>query len=279
VTIDDYLAFAKHNAFRYAFYCDREVMFGAAEFFAKFQGAGIKPILGLGIQLDHAYLQLFAKNYEGYQTLIFLTSDFNTQQLSAVEKETLVLEKLDDNLIFVGTFSKNFPHEKVQAFQQLVNSEDFYFGDNLVDSATVGTKILNTNKIAYLHDEDFLAYNINLLIKNNEKFTNQANFFSAAYLADEKLPKAKQNQKFLDEINAKVDFNLFEHNTQHLMKFKTPRNLPQDVFLEELTRQSLNSYFNHYHLDQAKYLEYQKRLAYELKIINEMNFTNYFLVV
>jgi len=279
VTIDDYLAFARHNAFRYTFYCDREVMFGAAEFFAKFQAAGIKPILGLGIQLDHAYIQLFAKNYEGYQTLIFLASEFNTKQLSAEEKETLVLEKLDENLIFVGTFDKNFPHEKVQAFQQLVSPEDFYFGDNLVDSATAGTKILNTNKIAYLHDEDFLAYNINLLIKNNEKFTNQDNFFSATYLADEKLPHAKQNQKLLDEINDKVTFNLFEHNTQHLMKFKTPRNLPQDVFLEELTRQSLNSYFNHYHLDQAKYPEYQARLAYELKIINEMNFTNYFLVV
>jgi DNA polymerase-3 subunit alpha len=279
VTIDDYLAFAKANAFRYAFYCDREVMFGAAEFFAKFQAAGIKPILGLGIQFDGAYVQLFAKNYAGYQNLIFMASELNTKQLSVADKEALVREKLDENLIFVGTFSKNFPHEKVQALQQLVSPADFYFGNNLAGSETTGEKILNTNKIAYLHDEDFLAYNINLLIKNNEKFTNQDDFFSATYLGDESLPNAGQNRKLLDGIATRIDFNLFEHNTQHLMEFKTPRNLPQDVFLEELTRQSLNSYFNRYHLDQSKYSKYQARLAYELKIINEMNFTNYFLVV
>ena len=60
-----------------------------------------------------------------------------------------------------------------------------------------------------------------------------------------------------------------------LPKFTCPNNLTSNLYLQELCKQGLEAHFQSREIPET----YVKRVLYELQVINEMGFADYFLIV
>ena len=73
VKIDDIVDFAKNNNISSIALSDTN-MYGTMEFIKKCESNSIKPIIGLEVLLEEFNILLYAKNYEGYKSLIKLST-------------------------------------------------------------------------------------------------------------------------------------------------------------------------------------------------------------
>ena len=71
--IDDIISYSLKNNLTSCFLTDTN-MFGAMEFYQKCKKNHLNPILGLELKIDDFILLVYAKNYEGYQSLIKLST-------------------------------------------------------------------------------------------------------------------------------------------------------------------------------------------------------------
>lgn len=80
IKIDDLINMLSENNIGVAAICD-DNLFGCMEFYNKCKKRGIKPIIGLEVNLDYTIL-LYAKNYHGYQNLCNISTLVNENKLS-----------------------------------------------------------------------------------------------------------------------------------------------------------------------------------------------------
>ena len=71
--IDDLINYAKKNNISSISIADTN-MYGTMEFIKKCKSENIKPIIGLHALLDSFSIVLYAKNYNGYKSLIKLST-------------------------------------------------------------------------------------------------------------------------------------------------------------------------------------------------------------
>ena len=84
--IDDLISFAKNNNLTSISITDSN-MYGTMEFIKECEKNDIKPVIGLEVVLEEFKLVLFAKNYDGYKSLI---------KLSTIQNESIItLEQLN----------------------------------------------------------------------------------------------------------------------------------------------------------------------------------------
>lgn len=284
ITVDDYLAFAVKHHFPYAFYADCGVMYGAAEFYDKFSAAGIKPVIGLTYE-DNLHDQkvtfnLYAKNHQGYKNLCYLASELQISNLDPGDFFKFACTYFDNNLVYVVSFEKN---DDVQLLEELlvrIDETNLFFGINhpLVDDFQTKNNVVANKRIAYLNSDDAKVYRTLLAIKENKTIT-QIGVTSELHYPSYEVDVERLNQMNLEKIVAMVDFDLFVQPQNHLIKFKTPNNIPQSQFLRQVSLDSLVSYLRIYKVAKTNHQKYYDRLDSELKIIEEMGFANYFLIV
>ncbi len=73
--VNDIVELSISNGFSNAFLIDRNIMYGAAEFYSKCIKNNIKPIIGLEVALENLNKILIAKNNDGYKELMKISSD------------------------------------------------------------------------------------------------------------------------------------------------------------------------------------------------------------
>ena len=129
ITIDDLINYAKTNKLDNLFICDKN-MYGVMEFVLKCQNNNIKPIVGVDFE---DYL-LFAKNYEGYQNLMKLTTLKSTKELD--DNDYL---EYHDNLICI-VINKDCDASKLFS--------DIYYDSNIEISGN--NKLVNAKEILCL---------------------------------------------------------------------------------------------------------------------------------
>ena len=97
--IDDIISYAKNNNLNSISITDSN-MYGTMEFIKKCEKNNIKPVIGLEVNLDDFTIVLFAKNYDGYKSLI---------KLSTIQNESTVtvenLNKYNNEVIAVLPFT------------------------------------------------------------------------------------------------------------------------------------------------------------------------------
>ncbi|WP_434333190.1 DNA polymerase III subunit alpha [Mycoplasma capricolum] len=269
ITIDSYIKFIKKNNFSYAFYNETHTMYGVAEFFKKAIDNNIKPIIGLTLELEENKLCIYAKNRQGYQILNYLSSFLNDGfSHHDYEIKEYILNLVNNNVIVIGLISDlDF---KISLKNQLNN--DFY-----------DVKELNLyfNQISYLDINDQRIFNILNAIKTNKTIDQIQNINNYFYPDIDYLSKnysLENIKKVISEINSKVDFNLFDSNEKHLVKYKNINNLSSFEYLRQVCLLSLKKYQQKIkpNLDLKLYIN---RLNYELEIIKQMGFSDYFLIV
>ncbi len=139
IRIDSLILFAKQKGLTSLAITDHNNLHGAYEFYKKCVDKGIKPIIGIDLDVQDFRLILLAKNYDGFKELARLSS------LKMKHKEIIVHDIQTVNLFVIdhptkGIYSKT---------GQMLNIENFFVSstDNVHNAVFVHeTKIITSEE-------------------------------------------------------------------------------------------------------------------------------------
>ena len=264
--IDDIIKVALDNKSKAAFLCDNN-MYGVMEFYKKCRNNNIKPIIGVNIHLELFELYLYCRNYDGYKNIIKLTTIQNEREVNIND-----LEKYNTNLVTV------LKYDNIKYYDQLKNIFDMlYIGiDNKEqekNALNVTEKVILFKECLYLERKDSKYLNYLYLIRDGKTISDEINYdiYHKELLNNTDLSSNSHNN-ILDIISM-CDL-LFPKSEILLPVYKIDNNMSPDKYLFELAKAGLRK-----RLGSEIPEKYQKRLSYELNIIKQMGFPNYFLVV
>ena len=283
VTIENLVSRAKEFNLSSLALTDTNGMYGIVSFVKKCAENGIKPILGACIDDfsdEKNNCVVITKNNQGYSelckliTLRKLNDDFSLQTLLNQDFKNLIIISRSIELI------KNLDREDVYAELISVKSEKRH-NRNLYEFTKLNNiKTIVTNPIYFLNKEDHLIQKILTAIRLNknldnltsDEVVNEEFYFkdpNTIYDSWKSLPEVFQN---IDNIvsNCNVDLRIGEYKFPHFKSSSTETtpSLLRSIAYEGLSRRYQPMF------DKAK-----DRLDYELSVIEELNFTDYFLVV
>ena len=260
-----------------------------------------------GTDNKYSHLILLAKNQVGYKNLIYLVSKGCIEGYyykPRIDKE--ILREHSEGLIALSAcLAGEVPRlllngEKEKARDVIREHIEIFGRDNyfielqdhnlpeqkqilpmLIELARAeGVDVVATNDIHYLTKEDAFYQDVLMCIQMEETVNNEDRMTFKTeefYIKSEAemreifsyVPEAIENtQKIADRC--KVDFDF---NTRHLPKFDVPDGQDAHEYLTKLCYQGLSRRYSNVTE------ELKSRLDYELGVIANMGFTDYFLIV
>ncbi|OGD14840.1 hypothetical protein A2V47_09010 [Candidatus Atribacteria bacterium RBG_19FT_COMBO_35_14] len=293
---------------------DHDGLYGAVQFYKKAKSAGIKPIIGCEIRVkdnqeskETYHLVLLVKNKEGYSNLCQIITRAhlsNPCSIPAIEKD--ILAKYSKGIIGLSGCDKGeIPlllsqkkaeqaEEAAYWYQQVFGKENFYLElsfHGLNQEKEINSKLIEigkrlnippvaTNNIHYLQKNQASSQHLLNKIANlgtKERFyhpkleTDEYYFKSPSEMEKifSRVPQALKNSSEIAE-KCHLELNLGEI---HLPAYPLPSAYSARDYLKKLCLKGLKKYFP------VPCPEVTKRLQYELKIINQMGFAGYFLIV
>lgn len=297
---------------------DHGNMYGVIDFYVAAKDSGVKPIIGCEVYMAETnrqnrnssdknpyHLTVLAKSRQGYDNLIQLITKAHLEGFyykPRIDKE-LLTEYRDGLIVLSGCaqgelarliLERRFEDAKTQALWYKKTFRDYYLeiqrhpipeleqiNQGLLSlSAELDIPIVATNDVHYVNREDASIHELLLCIQTNtsiyddKRLKMPGDFFylkspeeMAALFAD--LPQALDNaQKIADMCQLELEFGRLYFPTVDLPKGKTA-----DEYLAELCWQGLKQRFS------SPSPEIEQRLAYELEVIRQTQFADYFLVV
>ncbi len=263
-------------------------------------------------------IPLIAKNYDGYKNIIKLSSKSyleNSETTSPHCKLDDLINNSDGIIVLSGSirclfgslFNKGLFNEIEEILTKLkekfkdniyieiqrhndLNEKDFE-NYNLNISKKLELPIIASNEVYYLNKDMFEAHDVLMCIGEKTyvndtsriKLTNQHYFKSSDEMIElfNDLPEALENNFNLPlRCSYKPNFS-----KPILPSISSSEKDPNEI-LRKLSVEGLNDKFKLVFnidlvniLQNEKYLEYKKRLDHEIKIIVEMNYSGYFLIV
>ncbi|QIK70110.1 DNA polymerase III subunit alpha [Erysipelothrix sp. HDW6C] len=301
MSIDDIVGLAKENNMSAVALTDHHVLFGALNFQKACEKQGIKPIFGLEVTIDvedgHYTSLLLAKNNAGYQGLMHLAYQLSVRKSITLE-DILVYNR---NLIFIaysedGPFESDLLKDNLEAVAENIRSlkerfPSFYVGISHQESSFFHTSNAKLDELARFNDVETVAVPKVYYREqgDEEAFRVVQAIDRGTYLEDKTLvsapnrffytPEAMANMyherqlKLTEDIAAMCSVDVFAITTR-LPHFITNQDVDNATYLSKLSEFGLKK-----RLGDALSDGYTKRLNYELSVINNMNFTDYFLIV
>lgn len=269
VTIDKIIALCKSNNLKSIALCDDD-MTSTMVFYKACLKNDIKPVIGMDVKIDDLSVLLYAKNYDGYKSLIKLSTIKCDRKIEVED-----LKKYNNELICILPFTSIVHYEVMKNIY-----DDLYLGyQNLEEEKEVlkiTKNIVFLNKILYINKEEssFLKYLYMIrdgkTISDDIPFTDNDNY----YITDDEVINLSHNQGLNNTqvIVEKCNFT-FKDNGNLLPIYKV-ENGDSFEYLKNLSIKGLSKRLNNIVPD-----NYKERLLYELETINKMGFSNYFLVV
>ncbi|MGX8797444.1 DNA polymerase III subunit alpha [Fusibacter sp. JL298sf-3] len=296
---------------------DHGVMFGAVDFYKAAKRAGVKPIIGCEVyvakrsrfdkdpQFDkHAgHLVLLVKDEVGYKNLVKLVSSGYTEGFYYKPRiDHALLEKHSEGLIALSAclggdvqralLNNDFEGAKTEALRlKNLFGEDFYLElqdhgipeqkqvnrQLIMLSEALNIQLVATNDVHYLNKEDAPIHDILLCIQTGKilsdrermKFPTEAFYLKTPeemFSLFSKRPDALENTA---KIAAQCTFD-FDFETTHLPIYEgeaSPGEALKALCLEGL------------HQKYTVTPSHVERLMYELSVIEEMGYNDYFLIV
>ncbi len=253
IKVPDLISFLSENKITTCGICD-ENLYGVLEFYYTCKKNNIKPIVGLDIKIDNLNVYLYAMNFEGYKNLLKIHTLKEKDELSI---DSLTIYK--DNILCIVPFKSKELFEKLKFFDNLYIS---YNNDlERLNALTTSSNVLYINDLKVLKKENvpYLAY-LDKLRKEDAQNYEQNYYFE---------PEIDLGK--IDEVVSLLNLEL-KFNKKYIPKYKD--DIDSSLFLHDLCLKGLAKRLNGKIPD-----TYLKRLNYELKIINEMGFVDYFLIV
>ncbi|MBD5806590.1 DNA polymerase III subunit alpha [Limosilactobacillus walteri] len=307
--ISDLVTAAKARGYKSLALTDENVLYGAVEFYNLARQAGIKPIIGLQAvvsfnNLDGTKLNLIflAKNQRGYQHLMDLSTLHQTKAKSSLPLTLSEISSLlNDLFIIIPPQSAVFSiiaqsHALLTELRQLVDEDSLLLGVNpqldKVQLTTIqqyaqqsGLALVAVSPVEYIDAEDLFASRVIQAIGAGAELKDpmiEAKRLGENYLdtKDQLIQKykeagimeaAEKTVKIAAECNVQLQFR-----PPMLPHYPIPNKLSTQQYLRSLCIAGLKKR----RVAPGKTLrQYQERLAMELKVIHEMGFDDYFLIV
>ncbi|NME20432.1 DNA polymerase III subunit alpha [Lactobacillus johnsonii] len=297
---------------------DINITYGLVDFYKAAKDTGIKPLLGMQLRINglideaNKYdLIVIAKDDQGYKNILRLSSAVNLLTENGEKENVLTFEDLKKYLGHLILITPSNLHSELKMLQtnnpkmganylrklqdSLPSSSSMYLGVyadsgqqeyiNYIRSLATQFSLPLTavEDGQYLNrNEQFLrrtlqAIKTNTHLENIEQLAKQA---GSHYLKNSEelqvsyrkfdIEDALENAEKIGKIcTAEIKFQ-----DPQLPKFKQNKFPTSKEYLHALAQEGLAKRFN----NQIP-AQYQKRLDYELQVINEMGFDNYFLIV
>ena len=256
IKINDLIDLAKKQNIKALTITDNN-MYGALEFYFACTKANIKPIIGLEISIKEKII-LYAMSYEGYQNLVKITTEKSEKSLNID-----ILNKYSKDLICL------VPYESKNLYDDLKKIYPYIF---LTYKNKEEKENLNFPNIIYMGE-------ILCLTKEDEKYLKYLKAIKEGITVNE-VKETYSNKSLLPlqglDKNNELLVSLCD------IKIKTNENfLPvydenKDAYTE-LKKQCINGIKKLFGSSAPR--KYAERLKKELQIINNMGFSNYFLIV
>ncbi|MGD1524444.1 DNA polymerase III subunit alpha [Vibrio harveyi] len=152
--------------------------------------------------------------------------------------------------------------------------------------------VVATNKVRFESPEDFAAHEVRVADARGISVDQLRSDYKHEYSPHQYLKSPEEMQELFADIpsalensvnianRCSVDITLYKN---FLPRFPTPDGISEAQFLEEEARKGLEERFKKHYPDKMHdpefRKEYEDRLDFELKIVNEMGFPGYFLIV
>ncbi|MGV0167518.1 DNA polymerase III subunit alpha [Furfurilactobacillus sp. WILCCON 0119] len=311
--IKDLVQAAKDRGYGALALTDTNVLYGVVDFFNAAKAVGIKPLIGLAVELTGLVdetqtfpLTLIANDAVGYQNLIQISSAKMTAEAPlAITLATIApwlthmtiingLESEAGRLISTG--QQQAAGRVLTAQQTAGDAEAVYLGvsdqqsptaiENLREFATTQqTALVAVNHVQYLDATDQFKASVLQAISKGEQISNLgavSQQLGPWYLRDARALTTHYEQLGLHDAvaatttiatKATVDFTFQAPQLPH---FKTPEEQPAAMFLREQCEKGLVERLG---TDNPLQDRYQKRLDHELTVIHDLGFDDYFLIV
>ncbi len=262
-----------------------------------------------GVDADQGHLVLLARDNEGYRNLMKIVSIGFTEgfyykpriDMDVLRKHSKGITALSACLsgdipsaILNGDLKK--ARDKAFEYNEIFGQGNFFLElqnngieeQNLVNQSLIklsnetGIPLAATNDAHYLRRGDARAHEVLLCIQTGRKITDEDRMrFSTDefYIKSEdemreafrNIPEALENTvRIAESCNVELEFNKL-----HLPKFDVPDNKDPYEYLSGLCEQGLIWRYGEAAADQV----YRQRLEYELQVIRQMGYVDYFLIV
>ena len=311
LTVPELLKLAKKQGHRALALTDKNSLHGAIEFYEQAKEIGIKPIIGLTLDVQgHVFtnieypLILLAKNLKGYEHLVQLSSLYHLNRNNPIKIHELF--SMSDDLIVIS------PDEEGEIGQLLkvgnikdANDYTTYMSDNLKDYylglslqnqedeklnfyRQTNAPVVALGNVQYLTPEDALPTKVLRVLESEMPLgeENQAsiNHFLGQNNGDFSLrdPNILYNEykllgfeeaaKVTERIAEIVDIAI-KLGKHKMPTYEVPEGQTSDTYLRDLCEKNLGDRVEHVTSS------YTDRLDKELNVISEMGFSDYFLIV
>ena len=264
--IDDIVKYAKVSNLQSIALTDTN-MYGVMEFIKKCKSSDIKPIIGLDIVLKDFNVVLYAKDYEGYQSLI---------KLSTIQNERVVegkdLKKYNKNVIGIVPFKYRDKYKDLSKIY-----DELYLGYS--NKQEEKEALILTKNVVFFRESLYLyKSNVEILpylyrIRDSKTISDEITYEVEEHeLKISDVLELSDNTGLINSIKIADSCNLEIPKRDNLLPIYECDDPSKYLF--ELCKAGLSKRLGGSIPD-----NYKKRLSYELKIINDMGFPNYFLVV
>jgi DNA polymerase III subunit alpha len=315
--ISEYIERAKETGLHHLAITDHGVLYAAMDWYRQVSKAGLHPIIGMEAYFAEGrasakerksyHLLLLAENTTGYRNLLKLASKASLEGFYYRPRVDIdMLAEHSSGLIATsaclgGPVANNILHGNPDAARDYAGKLGEIFGRDrfyieiqdhgmkdqidtnkglLELASSFDLPLVATNDVHYCNQADAAAQEILVCIQTNTTLsdpkrlkpdTDQLYLKSPQEMAEvfRDLPEALRNTMHIAEM---CQLDLVSDGYQ-LPDFHAPDGLTNEVYLDRICRQGA---IERYGRCEG---EIEQRLNYELRIINEMGFTNYFLVV
>lgn len=270
-------------------------LYGMLPFWHELKKHHIHPVIGLSlnIQLDDQCVPIvvYAKNNNGYENLLKITSSLETRELKELPKKWL--EAYKTGIIAVYRGDKDFSINSCKELIDVFGNTNLYVGierpnglklkreaEILACAEQFSIQITVFQMSRYVEKDDAFAYEVLNAMDQSLKMTDHNRLKptdDSYHILTEKewgewfsdVPHWLNNTKEMLE-SCQITFD----KQAHIMpKFPLPNAVKAKEYLKELCEEGLTTRL------QNVTQPYKDRLHYELQIINEMNYEDYFLIV
>ena len=289
ISISDLIKFAKAKQLTTLSLVEEGTMHGAIKFYQACQKANIKPIIGISLKVKIHTLTdewiFLAKNKSGYQSLLKLAS-LNALNEGVVDIETIITHT---SQLIICTSGENTTIDINTIKDYLPKLPHFYIGLSRINAPTLERSqhlislaqqlelpVVALNEVCYLEKEDAKTFHFLQAIKENELLSETLNLETGrSYLSAANMRELFHDcPEALASVAEIVSLCQVEIDLQQRLLPKYGGDVPANDYLEALCQRGLSKRYG-----QNKTSAHDERLSYELSIIKEMGFADYFLIV
>ena len=251
IKIKDLITFLNDKKINACGICD-ENLYGVLEFYNACLSNNIKPIVGLNIKIDNLDIYLYAMNYKGYQNLLKIHTIKETRELNISD-----LEEYQESILVI------IPYSSITLYKSLSFYEHLYLGYS--NTFEHNNALILSNNVVYVRD-------LRVLNKEDTKYLKYLDMLRKDDISinENCYYEPVSDIGCLDEIVGLINLEIPKNN-RYIPKYLDEYS---DAFLEKLAIVGLNKRLNGKVSD-----VYKNRLKYEISVIKNMGFVDYFLIV